>query len=378
MPSLDNLSVTSKNEFYNKISTRNLVIEIIFLSLICVYELYTLGSLLVDHYITSLDIPNKTYFIIHLSLLTLYIIILSLCLIFKKTLVLKPKKINNFTFILSFFICLWGELITLMSYTEITLYVVTILTISFVITLTPKKNFSLFLSINFIFIALFFLFNKYNFIHKNILFNSSLIMIVSMIISYVNYLNRKREFIQLATIKEQNRNLQLMVMKDSLTELYNRRCFDKTIKTLLHVCVLKKAKLSVLMLDIDDFKAYNDSFGHQAGDSCLVEVSKIIKNAAVANSGLAFRYGGEEFTMLFTNLNKEEVMLKAESVRKEVESLNFPCRSDKCTITISTGIFHVLPNENTNFDHCIKVADTLLYKVKELGKNNILIEEELN
>lgn len=378
MPSLDDLSVTSKNEFYNKISTRNLNIEIIFLVLICVFEIYTLRSLFVEHSLTSLEFANKTYFIIHLSLLTLYTIILSLCLIFKKTLAKKPKKINNFTFILSFFICLWGEIITLISYTEITLYVATILTISFVVTLTPKKTYSLFLSMNFIFILLFFVFNKYNFINKHILFNSTIIMIVAIIISYVNYLNRKREFIQLTTIKEQNKNLKLMVMKDGLTDLYNRRCFDKTIKALLSTCALEKTKLSILMLDIDDFKAFNDSFGHQAGDNCLIEVTKIIKKAAISNSGLAFRYGGEEFTLLFTSLNKEEVMNIAESVRKEVESFNFPCNANKCKITISIGIFHVLPNENTSFDHCIKVADTLLYRVKELGKNKILIEEELN
>lgn len=378
MQSLKDLSTSSKNEFYSIISNRNLIVEILFLTLLCVYELYTIGSFLVNPELNELHIPNRIFFLIHISFLAFYMIILSLCLIFKKTFASKPRRINNLTFILCFFICLWSIFITLISYSEITFYVATILTMSFVVTLTPKKSFSLFLLINFIFVTLFYIFKYYDFIHKDMAFNSTLVIILTMVISYVNYQNRIREFIQLHTIKEQNKNLQLMIMKDGLTNLYNRRCFDKTIKSLLHVCILKKSKLSVLMLDIDNFKAYNDSLGHQAGDNCLIEVSKIIKKAAAENSGLAFRYGGEEFTMLFTGLNKDEIMAKAEAVRKEVENLNYPYNSDKCNITISTGIFHVLPNEDTNFDHCIKVADTLLYKVKELGKNNILIEEEFN
>jgi diguanylate cyclase (GGDEF)-like protein len=378
MQSIYDLSENLKCEFISKIEKRNLTIESILLVLICIYELAAILFLFLNIPFEVNSFYQERFLTIHIILLFAFIIILSLCLIFKKRFNLKSKSLYNIALLIELLICVWTDIINVLHYSQITFFVATLFILSSLITMSPKKSIIILLVNELIFVILFWSikFGAPNF--EITIFNTIIITCISFILSYITYSNHLREYVHLNKIAEQNKNLKLMIYKDSLTSLYNRRYFDSTIPTLLELCTFKKKSFSILMLDIDNFKVYNDSFGHQAGDDCLTEVSTIIQNVTQDKSGLAFRYGGEEFTIIFTGIDKETVLKKAEYIRKNVEKISNPHNDNNYSISISAGIFHVVPSKNTSYDHCIKVADTLLYKVKKLGKNDILFEEEIN
>ena len=127
------------------------------------------------------------------------------------------------------------------------------------------------------------------------------------------------------------------------------------------------------MIDIDDFKIYNDQYGHQRGDDCIIAISACILSIAKRATDMAARYGGEEFVLLLPYTSQHNAVALGEKIRAEIESLNIrneflsPARA----VTVSIGIATVLPQKDDRFDGMIKNADTALYQAKRLGKNRL-------
>jgi len=170
-----------------------------------------------------------------------------------------------------------------------------------------------------------------------------------------------------------NHRLTLLAATDGLTGLTNRRTFDGYLRREYESC----EQISVLLLDIDHFKGYNDTYGHQAGDRCLQAVAKAIGDAATNASGLSARYGGEEFAVVLPNTTEDEALKVAEAIRLTVRALGIPnTAANRGYITISAG---VTARTRTTLDQTMLVgeADTALYEAKRLGRNRSVVHSSL-
>lgn len=170
-----------------------------------------------------------------------------------------------------------------------------------------------------------------------------------------------------------NARLAQLATTDGLTGLANRRTFDG----FLHREYSTQSILSVLLFDIDHFKGYNDSHGHQAGDECLKAVAKAIAEATSNTPGMSARYGGEEFVIILPNVAEADAMRVAEAVRLTIRSLGIPNPESSCGyVTISVG---VSTKTGATLDEAMLVgdADLALYEAKHLGRNRSLAASEL-
>jgi len=156
---------------------------------------------------------------------------------------------------------------------------------------------------------------------------------------------------------------------DSLTGCFNRNYFMERIKEELLINIKKKIALSLLMLDIDHFKKYNDKFGHIAGDIVLVELGRLL-NKIIGTKGMVFRYGGEEFCILLPNTDKQTAITIAQKILEEVRKKVIYLRSHKTSVTVSIGIASSPQDTNLEDDLILK-ADYCLYQAKEKGRNRI-------
>jgi diguanylate cyclase (GGDEF)-like protein len=174
-------------------------------------------------------------------------------------------------------------------------------------------------------------------------------------------------------IEEQLRELSL---KDALTGLSNRRQFDEVMEREWRRAKRENSPLSFILLDIDSFKLFNDSYGHQEGDACLQRVSGVIMQEAKRPGDLTARYGGEEFAVILPNTESHHAYTIAEKIRHEIVALNIPhigSKVEDCNIvTISSGVSTFIPGQNMTQSDIIKWADAALYKAKHEGRNRVL------
>lgn len=164
---------------------------------------------------------------------------------------------------------------------------------------------------------------------------------------------------------------------DGLTELYNRRYFETHIRNMIMQSAFAPKSISLIMVDIDYFKKVNDTYGHQAGDAVIKEVSQRLK-ANLRLTDLCARYGGEEFVIILPATNLEFAKGVADRIKACVEETPFFIPSEstpsiKCTISMGVSCL----NENDNLDTLLARADKALYKAKESGRNIIITEEML-
>ena len=162
-----------------------------------------------------------------------------------------------------------------------------------------------------------------------------------------------------------NRRLTQLAATDGLTGLTNRRTFDGFLRREYEAC----EQISVLLFDIDHFKSYNDTYGHQAGDRCLQAVAKVIGDATSNTSGLSARYGGEEFAVVLPNTSERGALKVAEAIRLTVRALGLlNTAASRGYVTISAGV--ATRTRSTLGDAAlVGEADTALYEAKRLGRN---------
>jgi len=175
-------------------------------------------------------------------------------------------------------------------------------------------------------------------------------------------------------LEEAKEQLRQRAITDGLTGLFNYRHFKEQLMFEISRSRRHNLNLSLIMLDIDHFKHYNDTNGHPAGDGVLKELAKLLKNN-IRSIDLAARYGGEEFTLVLMETNKAAAKIVAEKIRKLVEEHNFDFENKQPggRITISTGVA-TFPEDGTDFDTLVKAADERLYMAKQAGRNVIFAE----
>ena len=176
-----------------------------------------------------------------------------------------------------------------------------------------------------------------------------------------------------AELEAANRKLSELTVTDDLTGLANRRRFDAVIADEWSRGCRARQALTVMMLDIDFFKAYNDHYGHQAGDECLRSVARILHTSARRASDLVARYGGEEFVIVAANTSLETAREMAETIRRSIESLALPHAFSAAAkvVTVSIGYATMVPDEDTQAAKLLLMADNALYRAKDAGRNRV-------
>ncbi len=163
-----------------------------------------------------------------------------------------------------------------------------------------------------------------------------------------------------------------MALVDGLTGIPNRRAFDEQLTREWSRGLRNHSKLSLLMIDLDHFKSYNDTHGHLGGDDCLKQVAAALAPALRA-SDLAARYGGEEFVCLLPDTNEEGALITAERIRCQVEELQIAHGASPVSpfVTLSLGVASLTPAPGLEANLLIEMADQLLYRAKNSGRNRI-------
>ncbi|MFT5789348.1 MAG: diguanylate cyclase (GGDEF)-like protein [Shewanella sp.] len=199
---------------------------------------------------------------------------------------------------------------------------------------------------------------------------------------YVFFIMRHTHMVDIQ-VQERTRDLNLakkkleaLSMTDSLTRIGNRRFFDDAFQREWQLAIRNKTRLALLMIDIDNFKSYNDTYGHLAGDQCLIEVAQAIAAALHRPSDIVARYGGEEFVVLLPHTR--DCFSPAQRCCSNVEALNIPHAnsSTRPHVTVSVGVTSIIPTEHDEMIKFAAVADMALYKAKENGRNQVFIDAE--
>ena len=175
-------------------------------------------------------------------------------------------------------------------------------------------------------------------------------------------------------LMQANLKLKKISSQDALTGIANRHGFDEYFLQEIKRAGRTKAPLSLIMIDIDYFKNFNDTYGHQAGDKCLTEVAKVLNESLGRPEDLVARYGGEEFILALPGTNEKGALSFAENLRAKVEDLGIEhCDSQANKfVTISLGVFTCYPDQTTTAEIIIENADKALYKAKNQGRNRFV------
>lgn len=220
---------------------------------------------------------------------------------------------------------------------------------------------------------------------SNALFTALLVIFVSMIISYAVYINKMTEFQLFSRIKEKNivlreynKELSEYSFSDALTGVNNRRRIEDILRKEWKSCKTSYHNLSIIFIDIDNFKKYNDYYGHVEGDACLIKVALAIEELCSKlpkskNCSMG-RYGGEEFIVILPKCDKESALCIAKKITEKIESLSIPHEKNEGLpyVTISCGVTTMVPDDHKRILYILESADQALYHVKKTGKNNAM------
>jgi diguanylate cyclase (GGDEF)-like protein len=193
-----------------------------------------------------------------------------------------------------------------------------------------------------------------------------------------NYLQARMLALQNTDLEASNLHLQFLTAVDGLTQIANRRSLDATLATEWQRALRKREPLGLVMIDVDHFKLFNDTYGHQAGDECLRGVAGALKDFARRPGDMAARYGGEEFVLVLTGATPAQAKLVAERVRDKILSLAIPHqRSSHGSVTASFGVASVVPgSHHSGPEALLLAADQALYRAKEGGRNRVVVSGE--
>jgi diguanylate cyclase (GGDEF)-like protein len=192
----------------------------------------------------------------------------------------------------------------------------------------------------------------------------------------------ENQIIKLKELNQQNLEMQKQIEKiasvDYLTEIANRRILDQELMKEYNFALQNQTPICLLMMDLDNFKMYNDYYGHQKGDKALQKIAKASKNTIKNEEGIVGRYGGEEFLFILKNCGVEKANKTAKKIIQNIEKLilkhNPLCDTE--LLTVSIGIISCIPTKNMTITKLIAGADEALYEAKRLGKNRSMLYKQ--
>lgn len=173
---------------------------------------------------------------------------------------------------------------------------------------------------------------------------------------------------------ESNRKLKYLADIDELTGIANRRAMDRCLQAECNRHRRNRQTLSLLFIDVDYFKQYNDTYGHDGGDQCLIQVADLLRSHAQRAGEMVARFGGEEFAVILPETSAEQALQIAEAIRQDVELLAIPHASSQiaAVLTVSIGVCTRIPTEDEALEKLRQAADKALYQAKNAGRNRIV------
>ena len=174
-------------------------------------------------------------------------------------------------------------------------------------------------------------------------------------------------------LKKKTELLEKLVLIDSLTDIHNRRRFDEVLEIEWRRAARNQLNFSLLMADVDNFKLFNDNYGHGAGDDCLRKIANTFKKTLTRSSDLAARIGGEEFAVILPECDNNGAYCVAERIRSAIENLKIPHVYSTVLpyVTISIGHSSIIPSLDKDPRTAVAIADKALYLAKQSGRNRV-------
>jgi diguanylate cyclase (GGDEF)-like protein len=193
-----------------------------------------------------------------------------------------------------------------------------------------------------------------------------------------NYLQARLLAFENHDLGEANLRLQYLTAIDGLTRIANRRSLDMSLITEWQRAMRKQEPLGVVMIDVDHFTLFNDTYGQLAGDDCLRNVAGALSSFARRPGDLVARYGGEEFALILTNANPQQAKIVAERVRDNIQDLGIPNqRSSVGNVTVSLGVASIIPSQHMSGPEVLLLAaDQALSRAKRGGRNRVVVDGE--
>ncbi|MDF2879877.1 MAG: cph2 1 [Clostridiaceae bacterium] len=170
-----------------------------------------------------------------------------------------------------------------------------------------------------------------------------------------------------------NKKFKNLTYIDGLTEISNRRYFDETVKKYYEKAFITSKFISLIIIDVDYFKEFNDTYGHLEGDKCLKTIATTLNKTVRKSSDIVTRFGGEEFAVILPDTDESGAMHAAEKLKNKIEELKIINKNSKVNnyVTISMGINTIIPASQNGYESLIKNADKALYMSKKNGRNRI-------
>jgi diguanylate cyclase (GGDEF)-like protein len=182
---------------------------------------------------------------------------------------------------------------------------------------------------------------------------------------------RDNQRIRTATLE-----LERLANLDGLTQIANRRTFEAHLQQEWARAMRDKNSLTLILCDVDHFRQYNESYGHQAGDDCLRQLALVLDRTAKRPGDLAARYGGEEFAIILPNTNSAGGVVVAQTIQESVGHLPLPEVDSAAPISLSFGVASVVPSQDLSAAMLIELSDRALYLAKERGRNQMVCLEQ--
>ena len=367
----DEYKLTIENEI-----KQNLWIIVVLILLFQIYNMFYVG-IYTDF--TFASVASKVY-------MTMYAVMMAVCILtlliiaFKKR---KGGKITGLQYFFVLFLILWSLIITVYDNrvsNNINVYIISLLGIAILTYIPPKFFVPLYVIANIalIYSISYFYPGDYT-IHYSLYLNSVSLTLMALFISYYRYQSTRQSFLnnyiiraKNKTIVENSARLDFVAHHDSLTKLLNRRYLTKYLETIYQKNSNLPQKTGVLIIDIDDFKKYNDYFGHVKGDRCLERVANAL--TLCLSEGVLIRYGGEEFVYINENITLERLQVIGDELCQAIEQLDLtvpPNVARKC-VTVSVGGTTGIIKDEESWLEVLNTADEALYMAKKKGKSKCI------
>ena len=373
------------NEFLMRRIWRVCLIMLPFIMLFEVYNMYSMtfvrkGGLSV--------FSHKVYLIMYVFLFIVTGLVL--LLLWHESRIKKKASplFFNLTFLYALVLCYWGTAITLYDQRvseNVSVYVTLVLTVAVFLYPKPWQSVLMFISSHVILITFFSYFQPGVVNNTGNYINTTIIMLCALFISITQYKNICSDYISSRIIIRKNEEisrineqLNYQVNMDELTQTFNRRFLDGTLLEQWAEYQKKHICVGALMLDIDSFKIYNDTYGHQAGDACIRKIADIIKDCTDHSRDYIMRYGGEEFLIIIPDTTREEVLQKARNICRETAALRLPNRQAMPYnyVTVSIGACFDKVEHGVSPEDFLHNADSALYQAKREGKNRAVFYQK--
>ncbi len=377
-----------KDGFYRDTNLTNISRGRIIAYILLVIEIIVLTISLFFRDEGIFTIPSLYYYIMYLVfIITIVIFIFIINNIFNKK-QYDSKKTQIVTYSFSAFLLVWNMGIALLD-GNVMSYYIALIAVGVIALSNPAVLLKIYLGVHILFMALATRIASPEFSLFGVYINTTIALIISWFICFVIYKNRVTGFVNQKKIEEQNKEVNILNEKltiankkldylaktDGLTGIYNRRMFDNMTQEYWDKCIKESVPLTVIMMDIDHFKPFNDNYGHQVGDDCLKKIVLSLKKSINKEEDMLARYGGEEFVAMIHNMPKDKAYTLAEKIRTSIEDLNIPHQhSDVAArVTLSLGVYSAIPTKDTTIDAFVKKADDALYKAKNGNRNKTIV-----